>query len=61
MQALASAITNGLWDDLFKNSMDALKKFRRSLLITDGDASIMDGLKDKVKIIVKRCLWHIPC
>lgn len=20
----------------------------------------MDGLKDKVKIIVQRCLWHIP-
>jgi hypothetical protein len=33
---------------------------RRFLLITDGDTSILDGLKDKVKIIVQRCLWHIP-
>jgi hypothetical protein len=51
---------NGSWDGLFKNSMAVLKRFRRFLLITDGDTSIMDGLKDKVKIIVQRCLWHIP-
>jgi len=29
-------------------------------LVTDGDTSILDALKDKVKIIVQRCLWHIP-
>ena len=51
---------NGSWDELFKKSMDVLKNFRRFLLITDGDTSIMDGLKDKVKVIVQRCLWHIP-
>jgi hypothetical protein len=41
--------------------MEVFKGFRRRfLLITDGDTSILDGLKDKVKIIVQRCLWHIP-
>lgn len=52
---------NGSWDNLFKNSIEVLKRFRlRFLLITDGDTSILDGLKDKVKIVVQRCLWHIP-
>ena len=52
---------NGSWDKLFKNSLEVFKQLRRRfLLITDGDTSIMDGLKDKVKIIVQRCLWHIP-
>lgn len=52
---------NGAWDKLFKNSIEVFKGFRhRFLLITDGDASILDGLKDTVKIIVQRCLWHIP-
>lgn len=52
---------NGSWDNLFQNSIDVFKGFRRRFpLITDGDTSILDGLKDKVKIIVQRCLWHIP-
>ena len=52
---------NGAWDNLFQNSIEVFKGFRRRfLLITDGDTSILDGLKDKVKIIVQRCLWHIP-
>lgn len=52
---------NGLWDELFRDSIEVFKKLRRRfLLITDGDTSIVDGLKDKVKIIVQRCLWHIP-
>jgi hypothetical protein len=52
---------NGSWNKLFQNSIDIFKGFRRHfLLITDGDTSILDGLKDKVKIIVQRCLWHIP-
>src|SRR5664279_1996855 len=52
---------NGAWDNLFRNSSEVFKGFRRRfLLITDGDTSIVDGLKDKVKIIVQRCLWHIP-
>ena len=52
---------NGAWDKLFKNSIEVFKKFSlRFLLITDGDSAILDGLKNKVKIIVQRCLWHIP-
>lgn len=52
---------NGSWDKLFKNSIEVLKSFRgRFLLVTDGDTSILDGLKGKVKVIIQRCLWHIP-
>jgi hypothetical protein len=52
---------NGAWNRLFQNSIEVFKGFhRRFLLVTDGDTSILDGLKDKVKIIVQRCLWHIP-
>ena len=52
---------NGSWENLFKNSIDVFRKFScRFLLITDGDTSILDGLKGKIKIIVQRCLWHIP-
>lgn len=51
---------NSDWQRLFKDSMKAFKSFGRFLLITDGDASIFDSLKDKVNIIFQRCLWHIP-
>lgn len=52
---------NGSWNKLFQNSIEIFKGFRRQfLLITDGDTSILDDLKNKVKIIVQRCLWHIP-
>jgi hypothetical protein len=51
---------NGGWDKFFKNSIKALKGFGRFLLITDGDTSILDSLKDKVSVIFQRCLWHIP-
>jgi len=51
---------NGSWDKLFQNSIEVFKGFRQFLLLTDGDTSILDGLKDKVKIIFQRCLWHIP-
>jgi hypothetical protein len=52
---------NGSWDNLFKRSIEVFKGFRRQfLLITDGDTSILDSLKGKVKITVQRCLWHIP-
>lgn len=52
---------NGSWENLFKGSIGVFKKFRRKfLLITDGDSSILEALKDKVAIIVQRCLWHIP-
>ncbi|QQR65485.1 hypothetical protein B188_08790 [Candidatus Brocadiaceae bacterium B188] len=29
-------------------------------MITDGDTSILDRVKDKVKILIQRYLWHIP-
>lgn len=51
---------NGTWDKLFQNSIEVFKGFSQFLLVTDGDTSILDGLKDKVKIIIQRCLWHIP-
>jgi hypothetical protein len=51
---------NSAWDKLFQNSIEVMKRFKRFLLITDGDTSILEGLKDKVKILIQRCLWHIP-
>lgn len=52
---------NGSWDNLFKGSIEVFKRFRRQfLLITDGDTSILDNLKGTVKVVVQRCLWHIP-
>ena len=37
---------NGAWNRLFQNSIEVFKGFRRRfLLITDGDTSILDGLK----------------
>lgn len=52
---------NGSWDNLFKKSLMALRSFTRPFsLITDGDTTILEALKGKVKIIVQRCLWHIP-
>ena len=50
---------NGSWDNLFKTSKYS-KGFKQFLLLTDGDTSILDSLKGKVKIIFQRCLWHIP-
>ncbi len=51
---------NGSWDKLFQNSIKVFKGFSQFLLLTDGDTAILDGLRDKVKIIFQRCLWHIP-
>ena len=51
---------NGSWDKLFGKSIKVLRKFSQFLLITDGDTSILDSLKGKVKVLVQRCLWHIP-
>lgn len=28
--------------------------------MTDGDTAIFDSLKENVKILIQRCLWHIP-
>ena len=52
---------NGSWDKLFEKSIGVIKKFKEPfLLLTDGDTAIFDSLKDKVTILVQRCLWHIP-
>ena len=51
---------NGRWDRLFRQSLKTLKTFKSFLLVTDGDTSILDGLKGKVKVLFQRCLWHIP-
>jgi len=51
---------NGSWDKLFQNSIEVFKRFSQFLLLTDGDTAILDSVKDKVKIIFQRCLWHIP-
>ena len=51
---------NSSWNKLFQNSIEVFKGFSQFFLLTDGDTAILDGLKDKVKIIFQRCLWHIP-
>lgn len=51
---------NGSWDTLFGKSVKVFRKFSQFLLITDGDTSILDSLKGKIKVLVQRCLWHIP-
>ena len=51
---------NRSWNNLFQNSLEIFKSFSQFLLVTDGDTAILDGLKNKVKIIFQRCLWHIP-
>lgn len=51
---------NGSWENLFKRSIEPMKSYKNFLLITDGDASILDSIKDKVTILFQRCLWHIP-
>lgn len=52
---------NGSWENLFCKNLEIIKKFTRPfLLTTDGDTAIFDCLKEKVKILIQRCLWHIP-
>jgi hypothetical protein len=51
---------NGSWNRLFKKSIEVIKGFKKFLLLTDGDTSILDGLGGKVEILIQRCLWHIP-
>jgi hypothetical protein len=48
------------WDKLFKPILPDFVFFKQFLLVTDGDTSILKALGDKVKVIVQRCLWHIP-
>ena len=48
------------WDKLFKPLIAGMKKFKKFLLVTDGDRSIFKGIGGKVEVILQRCLWHIP-
>lgn len=57
---LAIGNYNGGWDQLFKSLLNTLEKFKQFLLITDGDITIVEGLKTKITILFQRCLWHIP-
>lgn len=47
------------WNKLFKPLKDKLKVFKEILLTTDGDDSILKGVKG-IKVILQRCLFHIP-
>jgi len=49
----------GEWNKLFKPLKRSMMSFESFLLVTDGDTSILKGLKG-VKLIFQRCLWHIP-
>ena len=51
---------NGSWKRLFAPSIKTFETFKSFFLVTDGDTSILDGLKGTVKILFQRCLWHIP-
>lgn len=52
---------NGSWKKLFRKNLAIFKKFKQPfLLVTDGDTAIFEGLKGKVKVLLQRCLWHIP-
>jgi hypothetical protein len=57
---LAIGAYNGGWDALFKPVLAEIKAFARFLLITDGDTSILDSVKDILTVKFQRCLWHIP-
>jgi len=48
------------WKRLFTPLKKVVNHFNHIFLITDGDYSILDNVKENVKIIVQRCLWHIP-
>lgn len=47
------------WDKLFNPLKESLKKFEEIYLITDGDTTLLEGLKG-INITLQRCLFHIP-
>lgn len=47
------------WDELFAPLRETIMSFKDFLLITDGDTSILKGIKC-VNVLFQRCLWHIP-
>ncbi len=48
------------WGKLFAPLIPKLKQFKKFLLVTDGDTSILKSLNGKVDVLFQRCLWHIP-
>jgi hypothetical protein len=50
---------HGGWEKLFKPLINSLKVFKEIFLITDGDDTILKGIKG-IKVILQRCLFHIP-
>jgi len=49
----------GGWGKLFKPIKKVLKTFGEIFLVTDGDVSILKGIKG-IRVIIQRCLFHIP-
>jgi hypothetical protein len=47
------------WDKLFAPLRETMQSFKNFLLVTDGDTSIIKGVKC-VNVLLQRCLWHIP-
>jgi len=47
------------WAELFAPLRDTIMSFKNFLLVTDGDTSILNGVKC-LNVIFQRCLWHIP-
>ena len=48
------------WAKIWTPMLPVIKNFKKFLLVTDGDTSIFNALGDKVKIVLQRCLFHIP-
>lgn len=48
------------WKAIFKPMLPVIRKYREFLMVTDGDASIFKALGSRVKVILQRCLFHIP-
>jgi len=57
---LAIGAYNGGWDALFKPILEGIKAFACFLLITDGDTSILESVRNILTVKFQRCLWHIP-
>jgi len=48
----------GGWERLFEPLKKIMRKFKEIFLVTDGDTSLLDGLKG-ITVILQRCLFHI--
>jgi len=55
---LAIGNHEGQSEELFGPLPQGLKKLKQFLLFTDGDTNILKALRDRVKVLFQRCLWH---